>query len=239
MSHPSLSHYSSIYSFHPSTLPPATSAPFYFPFSSLLYFPLITSHPLPPTSCLLTLTLPLLLLQVRLLYCSLEEAELVFRAAWAAGQAGPSHMWFAVGPALSGLGLEGLPKALFAIRPQGWRDEPRRYEQFFTAQFHNSQQFASMGLTICSAYDTLCPQTPNLAKGPPTHTHSQIKAFNRGLTNGYETNRVTVPQHIVYRATMSQKWWRSGMSVRSHNTTFTQENSFYVGFETPLMFFLT
>lgn len=35
-------------------------------------------------------------------------------------------MWFAVGPALSGLGLEGLPKALFAVRPQGWRDEPRR-----------------------------------------------------------------------------------------------------------------
>lgn len=66
-------------------------------------------------------------MQVRLLYCSLEEAELIFRAAWASGQAGPSHMWFAVGPALSGLGLEGLPKALFAIRPQGWRDEPRRY----------------------------------------------------------------------------------------------------------------
>nr|XP_061808370.1 glutamate receptor ionotropic, NMDA 2D-like [Nerophis lumbriciformis] len=64
--------------------------------------------------------------QVRLLYCSLEEAELVFRAAWASGQAGPSHMWFAVGPALAGLGLEGLPKALFSIRPQGWRDEPRR-----------------------------------------------------------------------------------------------------------------
>ncbi|XP_077445967.1 uncharacterized protein grin2da isoform X2 [Stigmatopora argus] len=64
--------------------------------------------------------------QVRLLYCSLEEAELVFRAALASGQAGPSHMWFAVGPALAGLGLEGLPKALFSIRPQGWRDEPRR-----------------------------------------------------------------------------------------------------------------
>ncbi|XP_028281098.1 glutamate receptor ionotropic, NMDA 2D-like, partial [Parambassis ranga] len=64
--------------------------------------------------------------QVRLLYCSQEEAELVFRAAWAAGQAGPSHMWFAVGPALSGLGMESLPRALFAVRPQGWRDEPRR-----------------------------------------------------------------------------------------------------------------
>lgn len=40
------------------------------------------------------------------------------------------------------------------------------------------------------------------------------------------------------RVTMSQKWWRSGMSVRSHNTTFTQENSFYVGYGTSLMFFL-
>jgi hypothetical protein len=49
----------------------------------------------------------------------------VFKAAWAAGQAGPSHMWFAVGPALSGLGMEGLPRALFAVRPQGWKDKPR------------------------------------------------------------------------------------------------------------------
>ncbi|KAJ8354915.1 hypothetical protein SKAU_G00224820 [Synaphobranchus kaupii] len=64
--------------------------------------------------------------QVRLLYCSQEEADLVFKAAWAAGQAGPSHMWFAVGPALAGLGMEGLPRALFAVRPQGWRDEPRK-----------------------------------------------------------------------------------------------------------------
>ncbi|XP_028819506.1 glutamate receptor ionotropic, NMDA 2D [Denticeps clupeoides] len=64
--------------------------------------------------------------QVRLLYCSMEEAELIFQAAWASGQATPSHMWFAVGPGLSGLGLEGLPKALLSVRPQGWRDEPRR-----------------------------------------------------------------------------------------------------------------
>uniref|UniRef100_W5L9F6 Glutamate receptor n=1 Tax=Astyanax mexicanus TaxID=7994 RepID=W5L9F6_ASTMX len=63
---------------------------------------------------------------VRLLYCSQEEAEQVFHAAWAAGLAGPSHIWFAVGPALSELGLSGLPNRLFAVRPQGWRDEPRR-----------------------------------------------------------------------------------------------------------------
>ncbi|XP_062847826.1 glutamate receptor ionotropic, NMDA 2D [Trichomycterus rosablanca] len=64
--------------------------------------------------------------QVRLLYCSQEEAEQVFHAAWAAGQAGASHMWFAVGPALSELGVSGLPNRLFAVRPQGWRDEARR-----------------------------------------------------------------------------------------------------------------
>uniref|UniRef100_A0A673IHQ1 Glutamate receptor n=1 Tax=Sinocyclocheilus rhinocerous TaxID=307959 RepID=A0A673IHQ1_9TELE len=63
---------------------------------------------------------------VRLLYCSQEEAEQVFHAAWAAGQASASHIWFAVGPALSELGLTGLPTRLFAVRPQGWRDEPRR-----------------------------------------------------------------------------------------------------------------
>ncbi|XP_052474693.1 glutamate receptor ionotropic, NMDA 2D isoform X1 [Carassius gibelio] len=64
--------------------------------------------------------------QVRLLYCSQEEAEQVFHAAWAAGQASASHIWFVVGPALSELGLTGLPNRLFAVRPQGWRDEPRR-----------------------------------------------------------------------------------------------------------------
>ncbi|XP_059423562.1 glutamate receptor ionotropic, NMDA 2D [Carassius carassius] len=64
--------------------------------------------------------------QVRLLYCSQEEAEQVFHAAWAAGQASASHIWFVVGPALSELGLTGLPSRLFAVRPQGWRDEPRR-----------------------------------------------------------------------------------------------------------------
>ncbi len=142
----------SIPPFYPSILSPVLPVNFHF---SVTFpsFILITSHNLPPTIHPLTLFLPLLLLlQVRLLYCSLEEAELVFRAAWASGQAGPSHMWFAVGPALSGLGLEGLPKALFAIRPQGWRDEPRRYEHFFCMQ-----SSCLKGLTTCKTCDTLCP----------------------------------------------------------------------------------
>lgn len=129
---PSLFWYSTIFSFHSCTLPPPTSVPLSFlsfsTFTCLLCLQLITPRfpLLTPVYLLSPSPLLLLHLQVRLLYCSLEEAELVFRAAWAAGQAGPSHMWFAVGPALSGLGLEGLPKVLFAIRPQGWRDEPRR-----------------------------------------------------------------------------------------------------------------
>lgn len=110
-------------------------------FFSLSFALSLSNHPPPPPPPH----------QVRLLYCSLEEAELVFRAAWASGQAGPSHMWFAVGPALSGLGLEGLPKALFAIRPQGWRDEPRRYESslkllvlVMSSQFSKTSVFISL-----------------------------------------------------------------------------------------------
>lgn len=118
-----------------SNLIPSTSGASFFPyFSHPLYLSMSPLSPPYLTSvyvcvCLLLSLFPPCLptvLQVRLLYCSQEEAELVFRAAWAAGQAGASHMWFAVGPALSGLGMESLPRALFAVRPQGWRDEPRR-----------------------------------------------------------------------------------------------------------------
>lgn len=117
---PPASHSSSI--FPPFLLPPSVSLHISRPL--LISLACMCVCVCPPSSlfppCLPTV------LQVRLLYCSQEEAELVFRAAWAAGQAGASHMWFAVGPALSGLGMEGLPRALFAVRPQGWRDEPRR-----------------------------------------------------------------------------------------------------------------
>uniref|UniRef100_A0A8C4TM47 Glutamate receptor n=1 Tax=Erpetoichthys calabaricus TaxID=27687 RepID=A0A8C4TM47_ERPCA len=67
--------------------------------------------------------------QVRLLYCSKEEADIVFRAAKGAGLAGPSYIWFAVGPSLSGLEYlapELLPLSLFVVRPAGWRDDVRR-----------------------------------------------------------------------------------------------------------------
>lgn len=121
----------------PPLLHSCTSAPA-LSFSPYFSHPLsLSTSPLSPpylTSVYVCVCLPSSLfppclpavLQVRLLYCSQEEAELVFKAAWAAGQAGASHMWFAVGPALSGLGTESLPRALFAVRPQGWRDEPRR-----------------------------------------------------------------------------------------------------------------
>ncbi|NXQ32888.1 NMDE4 protein, partial [Alaudala cheleensis] len=40
--------------------------------------------------------------QIRLLYCSRDEAEAVFRAARAAGLAGPGYVWFLVGTGLAG-----------------------------------------------------------------------------------------------------------------------------------------
>ncbi|NXS42521.1 NMDE4 protein, partial [Balaeniceps rex] len=40
--------------------------------------------------------------QIRLLYCSREEAEAIFRAAREAGLAGPGYIWFVVGTNLGG-----------------------------------------------------------------------------------------------------------------------------------------
>ncbi|NXH16072.1 NMDE4 protein, partial [Bucco capensis] len=46
--------------------------------------------------------------QIRLLYCSREEAELIFSVAQQAGLAGPGYIWFVVGTTLGG--SERLPE---------------------------------------------------------------------------------------------------------------------------------
>ncbi|KAK2088837.1 Glutamate receptor ionotropic, NMDA 2D [Saguinus oedipus] len=77
--------------------------------------------------------------QIRLLFCSREEAEPVFRAAEEAGLTGSGYVWFMVGPQLAGGGGSGapgeppllpggapLPAGLFAVRSAGWRDDLAR-----------------------------------------------------------------------------------------------------------------
>ncbi|XP_067882753.1 glutamate receptor ionotropic, NMDA 2D-like, partial [Heterodontus francisci] len=68
--------------------------------------------------------------QVRLLYCSEEEAPAVFKAAWEAGLTGPGHVWFLVGSGLAA-GPGGvsplsspdlLPLGSFAVVWDGWRN---------------------------------------------------------------------------------------------------------------------
>lgn len=63
--------------------------------------------------------------QIRLLYCSREEAEAVFRAAREAGLAGPGYVWFVVGSNLGGSEElpEDVPAGLFAVLSAGWRDD--------------------------------------------------------------------------------------------------------------------
>ncbi|GCB86539.1 hypothetical protein scyTo_0027292, partial [Scyliorhinus torazame] len=69
--------------------------------------------------------------QVRLLYCSEDEAAALFQAAREAGLTGPGHVWFLVGPGLA-TGPGGLsplrapppdfPLGSFAIVWAGWRN---------------------------------------------------------------------------------------------------------------------
>uniref|UniRef100_A0A8U8C0J5 Glutamate receptor n=1 Tax=Geospiza parvula TaxID=87175 RepID=A0A8U8C0J5_GEOPR len=63
--------------------------------------------------------------QIRLLYCSRDEAEAVFRAARDAGLTGPGYIWFVVGTNLGGSEQlpEHVPAGLFAVLSAGWRDD--------------------------------------------------------------------------------------------------------------------
>ncbi|KAM9839113.1 uncharacterized protein grin2da [Aulostomus maculatus] len=163
--------------------------------------------------------------QVRLLYCSLEEAELVFRAAWAAGQAGPSHMWFAVGPALSGLGLEGLPKALFAIRPQGWRDEPRRrIAKGVSVLTHGAMALRrDQGATSRSQYAGNCQSDGNQTHRVPDRIRyfTNISIGGRDYSfnsDGYLSNPLLdVISYTNGRGWEEVGWWENGhLRLRYH-----------------------
>ncbi|OCT70963.1 hypothetical protein XELAEV_18037877mg [Xenopus laevis] len=63
--------------------------------------------------------------QVRLLYCSREEADGVFKAAREAGLTGPGYIWFMVGTNLGGTDYmpEHLPVGLFTVLSAGWKDD--------------------------------------------------------------------------------------------------------------------
>uniref|UniRef100_H3DLG1 Glutamate receptor n=1 Tax=Tetraodon nigroviridis TaxID=99883 RepID=H3DLG1_TETNG len=168
--------------------------------------------------------------QVRLLYCSLEEAELVFRAAWAAGQAGPSHMWFAVGPALSGLGLEGLPKALFAIRPQGWRDEPRRrIAKGVSVLAHGAMALRrDQGASSRSQYAGNCQTDSNQTHRVPDRLSESLHRYFTNISiggrdysfnsDGYLSNPLLdVISYINGRGWEEVGWWENGhLRLRYH-----------------------
>lgn len=69
--------------------------------------------------------------QVRLLYCSKDEADGVFKAAREAGLTGPGYIWFMVGTNLGGTDYmpEHLPVGLFTVLSSGWKDDVHRSVQ--------------------------------------------------------------------------------------------------------------
>uniref|UniRef100_H3B3B4 Glutamate receptor n=1 Tax=Latimeria chalumnae TaxID=7897 RepID=H3B3B4_LATCH len=63
--------------------------------------------------------------QVRLLYCSKDEVDAIFRAAHEAGLTGPGYIWFLVGTNLGGTDYtsEHLPVGVFTVLSAGWKDD--------------------------------------------------------------------------------------------------------------------
>ncbi|XP_069493426.1 glutamate receptor ionotropic, NMDA 2D [Ambystoma mexicanum] len=84
-----------------------------------------------PSSSRLKRQLREISVQVRLLYCSRDEADGVFRAAREAGLTGPGYIWFMVGTNLGGTDYmpEHLPVGLFTVLSEGWKDDLRHRVQ--------------------------------------------------------------------------------------------------------------
>ncbi|MGH0171909.1 UNVERIFIED_CONTAM: hypothetical protein FKN15_075042 [Acipenser sinensis] len=115
--------------------------------------------------------------QVRLLYCSREEAESVFRAARGAGLAGPSHIWFAVGPSLSSLETlppDSLPLSLFVVRPAGWRDDVRRRTGRGVAILSQGAVALRRDFGSLPNFSTDCQGAPNETRTFKGNLHSSL-----------------------------------------------------------------
>ncbi|RXM91216.1 Glutamate receptor ionotropic, NMDA 2D [Acipenser ruthenus] len=149
--------------------------------------------------------------QVRLLYCSREEAESVFRAARGAGLAGPSHIWFAVGPSLSSLETlppDSLPLSLFVVRPAGWRDDVRRRTGRGVAILSQGAVALRRDFGSLPNFSTDCQGAPNETRTFKGNLHRYFSNISLGgrdysfNSDGYLVN----PSLVVIALNRERNW---------------------------------
>uniref|UniRef100_K7FTV4 Glutamate receptor n=1 Tax=Pelodiscus sinensis TaxID=13735 RepID=K7FTV4_PELSI len=132
--------------------------------------------------------------QIRLLYCSREEAEAVFRAARDAGLTGPGYIWFMVGTNLAGatgdpcpdppaLLLPGgrpehLPVGLFTVLSAGWRDDLHHRVQNGVAIIAKGAEALARDYGFIPEFNNDC-RAPNLSQ-----IHENLHRYFMNITWG-------------------------------------------------------
>ncbi|XP_006277709.4 glutamate receptor ionotropic, NMDA 2D isoform X1 [Alligator mississippiensis] len=118
--------------------------------------------------------------QIRLLYCSREEAESIFRAAREAGLTGPGYIWFLVGTNLGGTDYlpEHLPVGLFTVLSAGWRDDLHR-------RVHNGVAIIAKGAEALFRDYGFIPEFNNDCRAPNmTQIHDNLHRYFMNITWG-------------------------------------------------------
>ncbi|CAM4618219.1 glutamate receptor ionotropic, NMDA 2D [Lepidochelys kempii] len=118
--------------------------------------------------------------QIRLLYCSREEAESIFQAARDAGLTGPGYIWFMVGTNLGGTDYmpEHLPVGLFTVLSAGWRDDLHHRVQNGVAIIAKGAEALSRDYGFIPEFNNDC-RSPNLSQ-----IHENLHRYFMNITWG-------------------------------------------------------
>nr|XP_032648965.1 glutamate receptor ionotropic, NMDA 2D [Chelonoidis abingdonii] len=118
--------------------------------------------------------------QIRLLYCSREEAESIFQAARDAGLTGPGYIWFMVGTNLGGTDYmpEHLPVGLFTVLSAGWRDDLHHRVQNGVAIIAKGAEALARDYGFIPEFNNDC-RAPNLSQ-----IHENLHRYFMNITWG-------------------------------------------------------
>ncbi|KAK4805130.1 hypothetical protein QYF61_026477, partial [Mycteria americana] len=146
--------------------------------------------------------------QIRLLYCSREEAEAIFRAAREAGLAGPGYIWFVVGTNLGGSDQlpEHLPAGLFAVLSAGWRDDLQH-------RVHNGVAIVAKGAEALLRDYGFIPEFNNDCRAPNvTQINDNLHRYFMNITWGQkdfsfnEDGYLVNPSLVVISLNKERSW---------------------------------
>uniref|UniRef100_UPI000B4D9591 glutamate receptor ionotropic, NMDA 2D n=1 Tax=Lonchura striata TaxID=40157 RepID=UPI000B4D9591 len=161
--------------------------------------------------------------QIRLLYCSRDEAEAVFRAARDAGLTGPGYIWFVVGTNLGGSEQlpEHVPAGLFAVLSAGWRDDLQHRVRNGVAIVAKGAEALLRDYGFIPEFNNDC-RTPNV-----TQINDNLHRYFMNITWGQkdfsfnEDGYLVNPSLVVISLNKERSWEVTGISVmvsRSNGT---------------------